>query len=241
MKDSHWVGSDYARISALQRWLAQKSLDGVRLQGDETILDIGCGDGRVTAELARRVPHGRVVGVDASSKMIDFARSEHRAENLEFELGDARDLDRHAGGFDLVVSFNALHWLPDPRVGVLGAQRCLRPEGRAHLRFVGKGPVKALEEVCEEVRELASWREHFAGFERPFTHLPPESFPGKTQIQLEQWDFESRSAFCDWARTTFVSWLHGLPEERRSRFVEDVLDRYSSDRVFTFYQLVVEL
>lgn len=235
-----WSGADYAEISDLQRWLADKSLSRLTLRGDETILDVGCGDGRITSELARRVPGGRVLGIDPAPRMLEFARAHHHEANLAFEAGDARQLESYRGGFDLVVSFNALHWLPEPREGVNGVRGCLKPGGRAHLRFVGKGPVKALEEVCEEVRTLPEWEESFQGFARPFTHLPPEVFPGRTDLQQERWDFGSRDDFARWCMTTMVNWTYRVPESSRRRFVDDTLDRYTSDQVFTFYQLLID-
>ena len=55
-------------------------------------------------------------------------------------------------------------------------------------------------------------------------------------VQIER----SRQEFANWARTTFVSWTERLPAERHGQFIDDVLDRYSSDRVFTFYQLLLD-
>ena len=75
---------------------------------------MGCGDGKLSARIAARLPRGAVLGVDASADMIAFARRQFAAEgltNLRFEVADARQLD-FAARFDRVVSFNALHWVP---------------------------------------------------------------------------------------------------------------------------------
>jgi SAM-dependent methyltransferase len=87
-----------------RRWLAL-----LRLKGSERVLDIGCGDGRITAEIAARVPQGSVIGVDSSHDMIAFASSHFGLElrpNVRFEVADAGSLPFREE-FDLVVSFNA--------------------------------------------------------------------------------------------------------------------------------------
>jgi trans-aconitate 2-methyltransferase len=72
-KDVRWNAADYAANSAAQQIWARELIAQLRLRGDEHILDVGCGDGKVTAELARAVPKGSVTGIDASPEMIAFA------------------------------------------------------------------------------------------------------------------------------------------------------------------------
>ena len=71
-----WNPADYRAHSGTQNALAMELVDALRLRGDESILDIGCGDGRVTTELARRVPHGSFLGIDSSDAMIELALSQ---------------------------------------------------------------------------------------------------------------------------------------------------------------------
>src|SRR5688500_11727061 len=109
---TEWNASDYARISTLQQVMAEEQLRLLKLEGSERILDVGCGDGKITAAIAARVPHGSVVGVDPSGDMIAFASKHFTCANLRFEVADARHLP-FRGEFDLIVSFNALHWVRD--------------------------------------------------------------------------------------------------------------------------------
>ncbi len=110
---TEWNAPAYDRISALQEAMAAEVLSLLDLKGAEHVLDLGCGNGKVTAEIAARVPQGSVLGVDASREMIDFA-SEHFATathpNVRFAVHDIRRLT-YREEFDLVVSFNALHWI----------------------------------------------------------------------------------------------------------------------------------
>src|SRR5262245_27783063 len=112
---TEWCASDYSRQSSLQQAMAEEQLALLALEGGERILDVGCGDGKITAEIASRVPRGSVLGVDPSADMIRFAASHFGPQvrpNLRFEVADVRNLP-YRQEFDLIVSFNALHWVPE--------------------------------------------------------------------------------------------------------------------------------
>lgn len=245
-----WSGEGYAAISGLQKWLAEESLGQLQWRLRDEVLDLGCGDGKITAQIAPLVT--RAVGVDFSQSMVEFARQHHRMENLRFYQGDARTF-RCDSTFDRLVSFNALHWIPEaeqPQVFATLAA-LLKPKGQAHIRMVGEGPQKSLEEVMEDVRGLAHWAEFFGGYSKPFCHPSLEqvrhwaSLAGlevvEHRLDQKQWDFGSRQAFEQWGNTTMVNWFGQVPEARRPEFVRDVIDRYFSPQIFTFYQLVFEL
>ena len=138
---TEWNASSYCQQSSLQKELAEKQLARLTLNGNEQILDVGCGDGKITAEIAARVPQGSVVGVDPSSDMIAFATKNFgppNIKNLRFEVADVRKL-KFQNQFDLVVSFNALHWVPEQAQALNSIRAALKPTGRAVLRFVPQG------------------------------------------------------------------------------------------------------
>jgi trans-aconitate methyltransferase len=92
---ARWNAADYAANSAAQQIWARELIAQLHLRGDERILDVGCGDGKVTAELARALPKGSVTGIDVSPEMIAFALKTFPAKrnpNLEFHLMDAREI-----------------------------------------------------------------------------------------------------------------------------------------------------
>src|ERR1700742_1106606 len=138
---TEWNATEYAQRSGLQVAMAKEVLALLDLEGSERILDVGSGNGRTTAEIAARVPNGFVVGVDPSHDMVDFASSHFGpavVPNLRFEVGDARRLP-FRGEFDLVVSFNALHWVPQQDEALRCIHAALKPGGTAQLRMVAKG------------------------------------------------------------------------------------------------------
>ena len=108
-----WDAEEYARNSAAQQGWAHELIEKLALSGRESVLDLGCGDGKVTAEIARRAAGGRVVGIDSSEDMVSLARRsfpESRHPNLRFQHGDARAL-RLDAEFDIVFSNSTLHWV----------------------------------------------------------------------------------------------------------------------------------
>jgi trans-aconitate methyltransferase len=258
---AEWQASDYSRQSSLQQALAEAQLSRLTLEGSERILDVGCGDGKITAEIAARVPRGSVLGVDPSRDMVEYASSRYGPPahaNLKFEVNDARSLT-FRDEFDLVVSFNALHWVPEQEAALGSIRSALKPGGRVLLRMVPNGPRECLEDVIEEVRQQPRWSGFFAGFRRPFVHFTLEEYRalaeragfGVLRLHVEDgsWDFKSRDGFLAFARATFVEWTQRLPEGEWDSFIADVLDRYrtvAADKpreanTFKFYQMEAEL
>src|SRR5262249_15935793 len=158
---------------ALQQWLAEKSLHRLPLDGDERVLDLGCGDGKITVEIARRVPRGSVVGVDASHAMIAFAAQKFPATtyaNLTFRGADAAPLP-FAEEFGVVGSLNWVDWVRDQAAALRGIRLALVPSGRSHLRFVPRGARKSLEGVIEDTRCAPAWAAYFPDYQPPYVHV----------------------------------------------------------------------
>jgi len=258
---TEWNASEYARISTLQATMAEEVLALLELKGTEQILDVGCGNGKTTTEIAKRVPSGSVVGVDASADMITFATAHCDAAshpNLTFAVADARYLP-YEQEFDLAVSFNALHWIPEQALALQSIRAAIKPDGRAQLRLVPKGQRKSLENIIEETRLSPRWSGHFNSFHDPYLHLTPQEYGGlaeqngfrllRTHTAAKAWDFQSRAAFLAFGSVTFVEWTQHLPEAGRLDFVKDVLDRYQpvacdspgEENFFRFYQMDIML
>ena len=257
---TEWDAAEYSRCSSLQEAMAQEVIALIDLNGSERILDVGCGDGKITAEIASRAPKGRVVGVDPSRDMISFAQSHYKPSerpNLRFQIADARSLPFH-NEFDLVVSFNALHWVLEQEAALRSIHSALISGGKAQLRFVPAGRRESLEDVVEEIRRTPRWRPYFGGFHAPYLHLTPEEYaaiaePNRFRVlrvstKDHAWDFGSRAAFSAFCAVGCVAWTSRLPEAERAEFTNEVLDRYQTvanrsgdENTFRFYQMDITL
>src|SRR5438477_5525970 len=152
---TEWDAAEYYRRSTTQAAMGQEVLALLDLNGSERILDVGCGDGKITAQIASRASKGSVVGVDPSRDMISFARSHFgpaATPNLRFEVADARRLP-FKNEFDLVVSFNALLWIPEQQTALSSIRSTVVSRGKAQLRLVSQGARKSVENVTGETRQ----------------------------------------------------------------------------------------
>ncbi|HEX9045522.1 MAG TPA: methyltransferase domain-containing protein [Verrucomicrobiae bacterium] len=193
-----WNAAEYAAHSAVQQDWAREIIARLHLRGDEHVLDIGCGDGKVTAEIARAVPQGSVLGVDASAEMIAFARKtfpQAKNPNLRFDICDAREVGdlkspkhRRLGGhsqrpasepgapFDLVFSNAAWHWVEDHEAILRGVAAVLKPGGRLAVSCGGKGNAHDVFLALRPEMRLKRWRGYFRKMPLPYFFYAPENY-----------------------------------------------------------------
>ena len=236
-----WNAAQYAKHSSLQEAMAAEVLALLKLQGHERVLDVGCGDGRITAQIADRVSAGSIIGVDASPDMIAHATREYgpggaqARQNLRFEVADACALPFDAA-FDLLVSFNALHWVHAPATALRSIAAALIPAGRAQLRMVTRSPATSLEEAAEATRKLPRWSDHFTGFEDPYLRLTADEYAALAaetglhalamHTQAKAWNFHTDEAFFGFCSAGFGAWTQHLPETEHRAFVEETIRAY---------------
>jgi trans-aconitate methyltransferase len=236
---ARWNAADYAAHSAVQQGWAREVIARLRLRGDERVLDVGCGDGKVTAEIARAVPRGRVLGVDVSPEMIAFARMAFptgMTPNLAFQICDARKLGALGGEFDLVFSNAALHWVDDHEAFLRGAAAVLRPGGRLMVSCGGKGNAHDVFLALRPEMRRARWREFFRNLPVPyFFHSPadyrkwlPKYGFHRHELKLAPKDaaYAGAEGLAAWVRTTWLPYVQRVPEDRRAEFIAAVIRRY---------------
>jgi trans-aconitate 2-methyltransferase len=233
-----WNAADYAANSIVQQTWARELIAKLNLSGDEHILDVGCGDGKVTAELARAVPRGSVTGMDASPQMIEFAKktfSTRKFPNLRFRVMDARKIkfDRQ---FDLVFSNAALHWVDDHETILRSAAPVLKPGGRLIVSCGGKGNAQDVFVALRPEMRLKRWRDFFRSMPTPYFFYAPADyekwlpkFGFKTNVlKLTPKDatYDGAEGFATWLRTTWIPYIQRVPENLREEFIAAVTARY---------------
>ena len=139
--DIRWDPADYGKHSKIQYRWAQELMAGLQLHGHEAVLDIGCGEGKVSKGIADRLPHGYVIGIDRSEDMIQFARARYSQQvfqNLIFRKMDVRKLDFESQ-FDVAFSNAALHWIVDHLSFLHKLAKALKGHGRIRFQMGVKG------------------------------------------------------------------------------------------------------
>ena len=233
-----WDADDYKRHSGAQQSWARELIEKLGLQGDECLLDVGSGDGKVTAELAAQVPRGHVVGIDSSPEMVHFARETfppERHPRLRFEIGDAVALPFDQE-FDVVFSNATLHWVVDHRPILAGIARALVPGGRMLVQMAGRGNAAAVVGVVQALIAQNEWRAHFEGFAFPYGFHGIDEYrqwlaaaglaAGRVELFEKDMTQAGASGLAGWIRTTWLLYLERVPEERRAELVAAIVARY---------------
>ena len=236
MKNYSWNAKDYEKNSQAQQKWARELMNQLNLTGGEHILDLGCGDGKVTAEIASLVPDGSVIGVDNSKQMIDLAQAKYSAEpHLSFQVMDAAALT-FENCFDVVFSNAVLHWVKDHQAVVAGLYKSLKEGGKIFLRMGGKGDAKTILSTMDDARASAKWSRYFADFEFPFTFMGDDDYRALlrhngftiNRVELIPKDMihVGKQGLASWIRTTWLPYTERIPLEQRDEFIEDVVTGY---------------
>ena len=237
----HWNAQDYAKNSTNQFQWARELIPKLKLEGKETILDLGCGDGKVTAELANLLPNGKIIGVDNSEKMISLAKNTFRQEsfpNLIFQVMDARKLTFQSE-FDLAFSNAALHWIVDQEAVLAGVYRSLKRLGRLLFQMAGKGNAKDILSIINELSGIEPWKTFFSNMIFPYGFYNIEEYktflykaglvPERVELFPKDMKFINIEGLAGWIRTTWLPFTERLPVDLRSKFVETIVDCYLSE------------
>ena len=233
-----WNARDYAKNSANQFQWAKELIPKLKLHGDESLLDIGCGDGKITEEIARCLPKGRAVGVDSSEKMIKLAKTTFPKEdcpNLSFQVMDARKLT-FQGEFDVAFSNAALHWIVDQKAVLRGVQRSLKPGGRLLFQMAGKGNAEDVLCIINELKVIEPWKGFFSGMTFPYGFYDPEQYraflqeaglaPVRVELFPKDMTHNTAEGLAGWVRTTWLPFTDRIPVGLRQNFVDLIVNRY---------------
>ena len=163
-----WDGKTYDRIGTPQLEWGRVVLDRMDLRGDETIIDAGCGSGRVTELLLERLPEGRVIALDGSASMIDAARERLGAHaNVEFAVMDLLELDLGGRQVDGVISTATFHWITDHARLFERLHAVIRPGGQLVAQCGGKGNIAEVLRQSYAVMAEPAWSGWFDGYVDP--------------------------------------------------------------------------
>jgi trans-aconitate 2-methyltransferase len=255
-----WSPGEYAAQTDMQLRQSLEAINRLTLPDDARILDVGSGDGRITAELARRVPNGEVLGIDLSAPMVEYANEAvaPRYSNLSFARCDGGDLSSqlmYRDRFDLVTSFSVFHWLEDPDGAWEGFRDVLRkgsgPFEAIRGSSLGGAPLRALigfqlthPHLWDFIDTLVAnpeWAPHFEAFVDPYKHWTAEqvvAFAEGARFNVERIDdilsnewFPSPGVMHDFLAAWVPSVIHLASNAEAQKAFLDVVVNHLMDAI----------
>ncbi len=170
-----WDSQAYDKLSDPQFSWGMKLMATLPLRGDETILDAGCGSGRLTEELLKRLPKGRVIAVDSSQNMINTARERLREQLRRVELRHADLTDfTLPKPVDGIFSNAVFHWVPDHDRMFRSLLAALKPGGWLIAQFGGGGNLGRLKSRVAMLRDEEPFRRYLEDFDEVAHSEPVE-------------------------------------------------------------------
>jgi trans-aconitate 2-methyltransferase len=240
-----WDGQSYDRISGPMEALGLAVLERLELRGDETVLDAGCGSGRITEALIERLPDGHVIAIDASQSMVDAARKRlpgadvRRVDLLELQLKEP---------VDAILSTATFHWIADHERLFARLRAALHPGGRLVAQCGGEGNINVLRGHANDVLAREPYAKRFKGFQPPWNYAGPN----KTRERLLTAGFASAECWLQPAPKQpehpreFLSDIvlgphyQHLPAELREPFMDDVLAELGEPVVVDYVRLNID-
>lgn len=227
-------GEAYKQSSTHQKEWGNKIISEFDLRGNERILDLGCGDGVLTAQLAKLVPEGFVLGIDASQGMIKVA-SQLRKKNLEFKLQNINSLD-YQEEFDLVFSNATLHWVKDHNRLLNNSLRSLKKDGVIRFNFAAEGNCSHFFKVIKTAMKLPEYSRHFESFEWPWYMPAVDEYENLVKQfhfrEIEIWGeiadryFPGKETMIKWVdQPSIVPFLECIPETEKQSFRSYVIEK----------------
>jgi trans-aconitate 2-methyltransferase len=242
-----WDGKSYDRISGPMQALGLAVLDRLTLNGDETVLDAGCGSGRITETLIQRLPHGKVIAMDMSESMVAAARERlgpdadvRRVDLLELELDEP---------VDAILSTATFHWITDHDLLFRRLRAALRPGGRLSAQCGGEGNITQLRGRAGVVLAREPYATHFRDWRPPWNYANTAD----TEARLRAAGFASAQCLLAPAPTqpehpreflaTIVLGPHvqHLPEPLREPFMDDVMAELGEPVVVDYVRLNIDV
>jgi trans-aconitate 2-methyltransferase len=224
-----WDASSYHRVSVPHQEWAKSVLERLPLTGGETVLDAGCGSGRVTGLLIERLPNGRVIAADGSPSMIEKVREALRPVD-EARLADLTQIELPEP-VDAVFSSAVFHWIADHELLFRRMLAALKPGGRLAAQCGGAGNIARLREIGDEISAAEPFAPYFVDFASPWNYAGAQ----ETEARLERAGFEGVRCWLqpwtvtppepvEFLRTVCLGHqLDRLPEELRAPYVDTIL------------------
>lgn len=247
MPSAYRDGVTYDRISAPLERIGREVLGRLALTGGETVLDAGCGSGRVTGALMERLPRGHVIGIDGSPEMIDAARN-RLGSTAELLVQDLTELDLDGRRVDAILSTATFHWLHDHARLFARLHAVLRPGGQLVAQCGGRGNTTELLAAIAAVAKLEPFAGHLTGWAGPWNFAGPDETAALLRAAgftgIRTWLVDKPAPYDDlreWLRTNaLTAHTSRLPEPLREPYIDAVFGQLGPDPSITYIRLNID-
>jgi ubiquinone/menaquinone biosynthesis C-methylase UbiE len=225
------LANNYQNHSNLQWNWAIERLKKISFNSTDKVLDVGCGDGKITAFIAKQISNGIVIGLDISKEMLMYASSHYPFNNLLFFEGNASSIP-FKQQFDKIVCFSTLHWILDQEKALRSFKESLKPEGVLLLVLPGKAPSN-LGDVSQKIASSEKWSQYFINFESKRVYYDPKEYQlllEKIELQIQSLEItETITEYKDKASLIanvkpLVNFIDCLPKRLHEEFINDIVD-----------------
>lgn len=233
-----WDPELYSSNSSPQKNWGHDLLAKLNLKGNENVLDVGCGDGKLSAEIAACLSEGSVLGIDLSKEMLSFAKTHYPPEkfpSLSFLQMDATDFSFDSE-FDIIFSNATLHWIKSPEIALKSFWKSLRPGGELLAQMGGKGNASEILKVIDLMLEDKKWSPYFKGFSFPFSFYGPEVYrewlentgflTKRLEVYPKDMIFKDKKELFGWIASVWHPYTQRVPENLRHEYIKEFVERF---------------
>jgi len=234
MNNFEFDGNKYKQASAHQKEWGLKIISELMLSGNEAVLDLGCGDGFLTKQIAGLLPNGSVTGIDASEGMIRTAK-EIETGSLSFIKMDINGID-YKDKFDLIFSNAALHWIKDHDLLLNNCYAALKNRGRIRFNFAGDGNCSNFYKVIKNTITDNKYKKYFNSFVWPWYMPEIKSYQkiikDNNFKDIKIWEenadryFQDQDEMIKWIdQPSIVPFIKYVDEADKQSFRNDVINK----------------
>lgn len=228
-----WNPTEYTKESDMQLRQAMEILERVTFKTNDNVLDVGCGDGKITAMIAGHVCDGAVKGIDLSPEMINYATKQfHTISQLSFDVCNADNI-HYQSEFDYIFSFSCLHWVSNQKKVWQGFHRALKKNGTVMVGF--QVDHEHFWDTIKQHMLKQKWRDYFQDFVDPYNHFTQQDIRKHIEAahfyikRFEEIYHVENFGNIERLSRFFISWvpqIRILPESLRHQFTQEVLHDY---------------
>jgi trans-aconitate methyltransferase len=247
MIEQEWNSEIYSECSDFQYNAALKFLETCSFKSSDSILDIGCGNGKTTHYIASQLTSGQVIGIDKSVNMIEFATAHFKRDNLDFQVTDVEQLS-HAIKFDAAVSFFCIPWVINKTLAFQNIAKILK-DG-AHLYILAAVFGKSHAELITHLTQKPHWQKYFENYQSPFCYLNDTNYDHYAQSagvdvnSVEKMNiphvFKDRAEFQNFYLTLVPQISHLPGDNEKNTFAEELLEDYFKAKGNIEYSVTIE-